>query len=143
MRRASLEIEITPHAAHCAWLAEQSCGDSPSISRDMAALSMVALNRILKAVGDYALIPAASTGPNGQMFYQWYTGSFALSLDIPTDSVVMEWFFRDLQTHQYWGEDWNVNAPLPDKVLDALQVIKTTRRHAVLNAPETPITEGE
>jgi hypothetical protein len=61
-------------------------------------------------------IPAACTGPDGQMLYTWDRGKHHLELEIiPGQSA--EYFYRDRETGELWGEDYTIGDPLsPDAI---------------------------
>ena len=65
-------------------------------------------------------IPAACTGPDGQMLYAWDHGQHHLELEIFPHKDA-EFFYKDRQTRELWGEDYKVGDPLP---YDAIKKFK-------------------
>ncbi len=107
------------HMEHLEFLRQVSTGESPSISTDTARIASAAWRLIWKASVYKIPVPAAGTGPDGEMFYAWNAGRYHLELEIiPGQSA--EFFYRDRETGEFWGEDYEVGAPLPARIVSKL-----------------------
>ncbi len=98
-----------------------STGASALISGETATSAKRAWATILVASGGQIPIPAACTGPDGEMLYSWDQGRHHLELEIIPGKVA-EFFYRDRETEQFWGEDYVVGDPLPAKVIQSLHL---------------------
>jgi hypothetical protein len=107
------------HAEHMRYLDEVSAGDDPLITPTTATLAAQAWEQVRAATGDTMPVPAACTGPDGQMFYGWDRGRYHLELEIVPGEPAY-FFFCDRETDRYWGEDFTVGDPLPGPVLAIL-----------------------
>jgi hypothetical protein len=117
-RTAALEA-FAKHMKHLEYLARVSTGESALISQQTALLARHAWRIIWLSSGGKIPVPAACTGPDGEMFYSWDRGRHHLELEI-IPGQPSEFFYRDRDTEQFWGEDYNVGDPLPDKVVETL-----------------------
>jgi hypothetical protein len=104
------------HAEHLRYLARVSMGERALITPATAELAMRAWHTIWTASRGQMPIPAACTGPGGQMLYAWDHGRHHLELEIFPQKAA-EFFYKDRQTRELWGEDYNVGDPLPDEAL--------------------------
>jgi hypothetical protein len=107
------------HAEHMRYLDEVSAGDDPLITSITAMLAAQAWEQVRAALGGAMPVPAACTGPDGQMFYGWDRGRYHLELEIVPGEPAY-FFFCDRETDRYWGEDFTVGDPLPGPVLAIL-----------------------
>jgi hypothetical protein len=107
------------HAEHMRYLDEVSAEDDPLITSITATLAAKAWEQVRAATGDTMPVPAACTGPDGQMFYGWDRGRYHLELEIVPGEPAY-FFFCDRETDRYWGEDFTVGDPLPGPVLAIL-----------------------
>jgi hypothetical protein len=105
---------------HLHFLREVSRGDAPLVSKRVASLAAIAWFECSEATG-YALpIPAACTGPDGQMFYSWDRGEHHFELEIASDGEGT-FFYRNRESGDLWVEDYR-----PDEGIaaDAVQRLK-------------------
>lgn len=110
---------FTMHMEHLDFLKQVSTGENASISPDMARSANMAWRLIWKASDFKIPVPAAGTGPDGEMFYAWNAGRHHLELEIIAGQPA-EFFYRDRETGEYWGEDYDVGSPLPAKIVAKL-----------------------
>jgi len=68
-------------------------------------------------------VPAACTGPDGEMFYSWDSGRHHLELEIIPGKPA-EFFYRDRETEMVWGEDYIIGTSLPAAVVDKLSLFR-------------------
>lgn len=97
------------------------CGDDVVITREIATLAIEAWYAILKETHEKISIPAVCTGPDGEIFYSWDHGRHHLELEI-IPGEPPNFFYRDRETEQYWGEDYTIGEPLPTKVIATLRL---------------------
>ena len=110
---------FTMHMEHLSFLKHVSTGERPSITPDTARSASTAW-RVIWRASDYKMpVPAAGTGPDGEMFYAWNAGRYHLELEIIPGQPA-EFFYRDRETGEFWGEDYEVGAPLPAKIVAKL-----------------------
>jgi hypothetical protein len=122
--RRTIALEaFAKHMKHLEYLVRVSTGERALISRQTALLARHAWRIIWLSSGGKIPIPAACTGPDGEMFYSWDRGRHHLELEI-IPGQPSEFFYRDRETEQFWGEDYNVGDPLPDKVVEALPLFQ-------------------
>jgi hypothetical protein len=57
------------------------------------------------------------------MFYAWNCGRHHLELEIVPGRPA-EFFYRDRETEEFWGEDYEVGAPLPAEVVSKLPLFQ-------------------
>ncbi len=114
---------FTKHMQHREYLNRVSAGERPSITLETAAKAMKAWNAIWIASGGLMPIPAACTGPDGEMFYSWDRGRHHLELEIIPGQHA-EFFYRDRETEQLWGEDYNIGEPLSAEAIQKLQLFR-------------------
>lgn len=100
---------------HLSYLREVSRGEGSLISRHTAQQAAEAWLHCWEATG-YALpVPAACTGPDGHMQYNWDRGEHHLELNIsPTE--VPSFFYRNRQTGELWMEDYVSGRPNLDVI---------------------------
>lgn len=110
------------HWKHVKYLVEVSTkGDTPLISRQTASRAKEAWMAILEAT-DYRMpVPAACTGPGGEMFYSWDRGRHHLELEIIPGGPA-EFFYRDRETEDLWGEDYEVGTTLAPPMIEKLNL---------------------
>ena len=102
---------------HLGYLSEVSSGDDPLISRDTAMLAVKAWKLIWEASQRRMPIPAACTGADGQMLYAWDREQHHLELEIIPNQAA-EFFYRDRETRELWGEDYVIGDPLPAEAVE-------------------------
>jgi hypothetical protein len=108
------------HALHLAWLDEVSSGPDASITSGVAAVACAALELVHEASAGRMPVPAACTGPDGELFSSWDRGRHHLEVEILPDGPA-EWFYRDREeVAASWLEEWTPGSPLPAAVIEAL-----------------------
>jgi hypothetical protein len=96
-------------------------GTDPPITQQTADQARKAWWAVWEAT-TYALpIPAACTGPDGQMLYVWDRGRHHLELEIIPGQPA-EFFYRDRETEELWAEDYIVGGPLPAEAVEKLKL---------------------
>lgn len=76
---------------------------------------------LLNRSGHLLPIPAASAGPDGQVFYSWDKGRHHLEVEIlPGEEI--EYFYRDRETGEYWGDDVKAADHIPDRAANNLKL---------------------
>jgi hypothetical protein len=113
--------QLTEHVQHLRYLARVSTGERALITPATAELSVRAWHQILTASRGQMPVPAACTGPDGQMLYAWDHGRHHLELEIFPDRAA-EFFYKDRETRELWGEDYSVGGPLPDEALKKVKL---------------------
>jgi hypothetical protein len=110
------------HQEHLDYLKRVSTdGTPPPITKATAALARLAWAMIRKA-SDYRMpVPAACSGPDGQMFYSWDHGKHHLELEIIPGKAA-EFFYRDRQSGELWGEDYLIGEPLSSEAIGKLKL---------------------
>jgi hypothetical protein len=108
------------HALHLAWLDEVSSGPDASISSRVAAVARAAWESVREASAGRMPVPAACTGPDGEMLYSWDRGRHHLEVEILPDGPA-EWFHRE-EAVASWLEEWAPGSPLPAAVIEALHL---------------------
>jgi len=111
------------HLEHLQYLVDVSSGEGAPITRATAMLAHVAWQSIWLASGRAMPVPAACTGPDGQMFYAWDCGRHHLELDIAPGKDA-EFFYRDRETDQLWCEDYKIGGSLPDEAVAKLRFFR-------------------
>ncbi len=112
---------VSKHREHEMYLKEvSSVGAPPPITPETALLARMAWQTILDAFSTMP-VPAACTGPDGEMFYSWDRGRHHLELEI-IPGKPSEFFYRDRETEDLWGEDYNVGDPLSAEALTKLRL---------------------
>lgn len=112
---------IKKHLEHLEFLREVSTkGANPPVERHTATLARRAWWAIWEATGFALPVPSACTGPDGQMFYSWDQGRHHLELEIIPGKPA-EFFYRDRETGQFWGDDYTVGDALPTEVAQKLK----------------------
>lgn len=114
---------FTKHMQHLEYLKRVSTGERAKISPETAALAMRAWRSIWQAANGHISVPAACTGPDGEMFYSWDRGRHHLELEIIPGQPA-EFFYRDRETERFWGEDYTIGDPLPAEVVAALPLFR-------------------
>jgi len=109
------------HMQHREYLNRVSGGEHALVTPGTASQAMKAWNAIWVASGGRMPIPAACTGPDGEMFYSWDRGRHHLELEIIPDQPA-EFFYRDRETEQLWAEDYNIGGPLPAETIEKLRL---------------------
>lgn len=102
---------------HYDWLEKQF--KSGEITASMFARANQYSDLLLDPIKNKMPIPGAATGPDGEMFFGWDKGRHHLELELIPDQPA-EWFYRDRETEEIWGEDQNDGDPLPAKVLELM-----------------------
>jgi hypothetical protein len=118
---AASEPEILSPAIvkHLEFLDRVTKGESPPITIETAELARSAWQLIWQESGYRMPVPAACTGPDGEMFYSWDRGRHHLELEIIPGQPA-EFFYRDRETGEFWGEEYTIHDPLPSKILARL-----------------------
>ncbi len=105
------------HIEHLKYLERVSTSDDPLISRDTALLAARAWTLIWDASDGKMPIPAACTGPDGQMLYAWDHGRHHLELEIIPQQPA-EFFYKDRETRELWSEDYTIGDPIPAEAVE-------------------------
>jgi hypothetical protein len=118
---------VTPmHVAqrsHLEYLKQVSTvGNPPPISEQTARLAEIAWQEIWKASRYTMPVPAACTGPDGEMCYSWDRGPHHLELEIIPGRPA-EFFYRDRSSEQVWGEDYEIGERLSDEAVAKLNLL--------------------
>jgi hypothetical protein len=108
---------------HQEFLNRVSTGDDPPITPETASLAAKAWHIIWLASEGKMPVPAACTGPDGEMFYSWDCGQHHLELEI-IPGQPSEFFYRDRNTEQFWGDDYAIGDPLAAEVLQKLPLFR-------------------
>jgi hypothetical protein len=107
---------------HLDYLKEVSSkGDHPLITAATAVEARKAWWVVWEATGFALPIPAACTGPDGQMLYSWDNNEHHLELEIILGQP-SEIFYKNRVTMYLWGESYNVGDPLPAAALEKLKL---------------------
>jgi hypothetical protein len=122
--RRKLSVKaFTMHLEHLDFLKQVSTGERPPITAETAFLASKAWQLIWKA-SDYKMpVPAACTGPDGRMFYSWDRGRHHLELEIIPGQPA-EFFYRDRETEQLWGEDYRIGDTLSSEAIAKLRFFR-------------------
>jgi hypothetical protein len=111
------------HLQHLDYLKRVSTeGNPPPITQETATLARKAWQAIWIASRFSMPVPAACTGPDGELFYSWDRGRHHLELEIIPGQPA-EFFYRDRETEQFWGEDYNVGDRLPAEMVEKLKLL--------------------
>jgi hypothetical protein len=113
----------TMYLEHLDFLNQVSTGEHPPIAPDTASQAITAWRQIWKASEYKMPVPAAATGPDGEMFYVWNAGRYHLELEIIPGRPA-EFFYRDRETGEFWGEDYEVGEPLPAGIISMLPLFQ-------------------
>lgn len=95
-------------------------GTPPLITTETATQARRAWWAVWEATGFALPVPAASSGPNGEMFYSWDRGRHHLELEIISRQPA-EFFYRNRVTGELWGADYIIGDPIP---VDAINKLK-------------------
>jgi hypothetical protein len=106
---------------HFAYLREVSIGSEPLITRSTASIAVRAWLDVSDATGNALPVPAACTGPDGQMMYTWDKERHHLELEITADGAG-EFFYRNRETSELWGEEYRPGTPLAHDVVTKLKL---------------------
>jgi hypothetical protein len=106
---------------HMAFLKRVSMGENSPITPQTALLAQKAWQKIWKATDCKMPVPAACTGPDGEMFYSWDCGRHHLELEIIPGKPA-EFFYRDRETEYFWGEDYNIGESLSPEAVEKLKL---------------------
>jgi hypothetical protein len=112
------------HALHLAWLDEVSSGPDASITSGVAAVARAAWESVCEASAGRMPVPAACTGPDGELFSSWDRARHHLEVEVLPDAPA-EWFYRDrdrVGPGSTWLEEWSPGNPLPTAVIEALHL---------------------
>jgi len=111
------------HLDHLSFLKRVSTGEDPPITPETARLASNAWRIIWKA-SDYKMpVPSAGTGPDGEMFYAWNSGRHHLELEIIPGQPA-EFFYRDRESGEFWGMDYDIGATLPAMIISKLTLFR-------------------
>lgn len=115
----SVKSDIEEHFEYLRRLSVE--GETPPISRETAALSRKAWQQLWEESMYKLPVPAACSGPDGQMFYSWDKGDHHLELEIiPGEQG--EFFYQNRKTGDFFGEDFTIGSQLPTEVLRKLKL---------------------
>jgi len=114
-------VELSRHWRHVAFLREASRGDHAAITPQIARQLMIAWSYIRRVTQNRMPVPAAMTGPDGQMFYSWDRGHHHMELEIIPDEPAF-FFYRDRRTGKTWSEDYVVGDRLSADVISRLEL---------------------
>lgn len=114
---------FTKHMQHLEYLKRVSTGERALITPETASLAIKAWRMLWLTSGGQIPVPAACTGPDGEMFYSWDRGQYHLELEILPGQPA-EFFYRDRITEQFWGEDYTIGEPLPAAVVAKLPLFR-------------------
>lgn len=103
---------MTPAQQHLDWLARLSTDDDPPVTPETAARAVKLWEAIRSASGGRMPVPAACTGPDGEMFHSWDWGRHHLEVEI-IPSKPVQWFYRDRETEEFTGADQADGQPIP------------------------------
>lgn len=115
-------IDGRSHVEHLNYLGQVSTGQHPPITPETASLAAKAWHLIWVASGGKMPVPAACTGPDGEMSYSWDRDRHHLELEIIPGKPA-EFFYRDRETEQLWGEDYNIGDPLSDEAIAKVKLL--------------------
>lgn len=118
-RIVAIHKVVKMHMEHLEYLRQASTGDCPLLTLETALMAAKAWNLIWSASGGKMPIPAACTGPDGQMLYAWDHGRHHLELEIFPNKPA-EFFYKDRETRELWNEDYNIGDPIPAEVVQKL-----------------------
>jgi hypothetical protein len=106
---------------HMSFLRE--CAADGVITKGMAWVGARAFIDVWEASG-YALpVPAACSGPNGQMLYSWDRGRHHLELELfPQGEVLGEFFYRDRESDELWSEEYEAGGNLKPEIVRKLRL---------------------
>ena len=114
---------FTMHLEHLNFLKRVSTGESPPITPETALRASKAWRLLWKASDFKIPVPSAGTGPDGEMFYAWNAGRHHLELEIIPGQPA-EFFYRDRESGEFWGEDYETDKPLPAGVVSKLALFR-------------------
>jgi hypothetical protein len=106
---------------HLTYLDRVTSGPLPAIAKQTAFQAEELRGYLQIVAGGSLPMPAACTGPDGELAYYWDRGRHHLSLTVIPNQPV-EFFYRDRETEQIWGEDYRIGDELPRQVVDALSL---------------------
>lgn len=96
-------------------------GKAPSINKEVFNRSGAAWLLIKHETGTLMPIPAACTGPDGEMFFSWDRRRHHLELEIISGEPAY-FFYRDRETGQTWSEDHDFEQPFSERLKDAFKL---------------------
>jgi hypothetical protein len=96
-------------------------GDNALISPETAETARRAWYKGAEATGFALPIPAACTGPDGEMFYSWDRGRHHFEMEVIPGQPV-ELFYRNRETGEFWGEDWNLEEAFSPEAVQMLKL---------------------
>lgn len=97
---------------HLDWLRDLHNGEDAVLSRAIFNAAVLSWDEIDQESEGRMPLPAACTGPDGQMFYSWDKDEHHLEIELdPGDGNF--WFYRNRKTEIMWGDDWAVGSKLP------------------------------
>lgn len=110
------------HQEHLDYLDQISQGNDLVVNTTTANLARSVWMEILCVSNNRMPVPAACTGPDGQILYAWDKGRHHLEVEIFADQPA-EFFYRDSDTGELWGEDHAITGgPLPSEVAEKLEL---------------------
>ena len=101
----------------------RECAADGVITKGMAWVCARAFIDVWEAAG-YALpVPAACSGPDGQMLYSWDRGRHHLELELfPNGDVLGEFFYRDRESGDLWSEEYEAGGDLNPEIVSKLRL---------------------
>ena len=106
---------------HMQYLQRVSEGAVPLISPETASKAWELWLDIRHVAGRSMPVPAAATGPDGEMFYSWDNGRHHLEVELIPNKAI-EFFYQDRESGSYWAEDYTAGSPMPATVTQAVQL---------------------
>ena len=115
----SITNQVTEHLEYLKEVSTK--GANPPITPETAALARKAWYAVWESTENALPIPAACTGPDGQMLYTWDRDRHHLELEIIPGQAA-EFFYRDRTTGTLWGEDYVVGSELSAEAIQKLKL---------------------
>lgn len=106
---------------HLSYLRVISTGPHAVASRGVARLAARAWLDVSDATGNAMSVPAAATGPDGQVMYVWDKGRHHLELEIAPDCSA-EFFYRDREGSELWGGEYRPGVAFDSELLAKLKL---------------------
>jgi hypothetical protein len=96
-------------------------GNQPPITLKTAESAWNAWIIVWEATGFALPIPAACTGPDGQILYSWDNDQHHFELEIIPEQPA-EFFYKNRGTGELWGEDYNIGDSLSNEACQRLKL---------------------
>lgn len=104
---------------HLEFLREAGSGDDPAVCENVVKQAVMAWEAVWAASKGRMPVPAACTGPNGQMFCSWDRGRHHIELELASDEKPF-WFWKDRETGEYHGKECEISDAVPASILNAI-----------------------